>query len=55
MLGRPTKARKVWREHVEAARSLGAGRMYILFRELLPNLVAPITVYATLMIPTNVR
>ncbi|MFE7099141.1 ABC transporter permease [Streptomyces erythrochromogenes] len=42
------------REYVEAARSLGAGRFYILFRELLPNLVAPITVYATLMIPTNV-
>ncbi|KOG88162.1 ABC transporter permease [Streptomyces varsoviensis] len=42
------------REYVEAARSLGAGRGYILFRELLPNLVAPITVYATLMIPTNV-
>ncbi|MBT2539869.1 ABC transporter permease [Streptomyces sp. ISL-44] len=42
------------REYVEAARSLGAGRMYILFRELLPNLVAPITVYSTLMIPTNV-
>ncbi|MGW7453064.1 ABC transporter permease [Streptomyces sp. NPDC054787] len=42
------------REYVEAARSLGAGRVYILFRELLPNLVAPITVYATLMIPTNV-
>ncbi|MGR8008127.1 ABC transporter permease [Streptomyces hypolithicus] len=42
------------REYVEAARSLGAGRSYILFRELLPNLVAPITVYATLMIPTNI-
>ncbi|MEU1372872.1 ABC transporter permease [Streptomyces triculaminicus] len=42
------------REYVEAARSLGAGRGYILFRELLPNLVAPITVYTTLMIPTNV-
>ncbi|MFD7559098.1 ABC transporter permease [Streptomyces sp. NPDC059385] len=42
------------REYVEAARSLGAGRGYILFRELLPNLVAPITVYSTLMIPTNV-
>ncbi|MBT2390020.1 ABC transporter permease [Streptomyces sp. ISL-1] len=42
------------REYVEAARSLGAGRTYILFRELLPNLVAPITVYTTLMIPTNV-
>jgi peptide/nickel transport system permease protein len=42
------------REYVEAARSLGAGRGYILFRELLPNLVAPITVYTTLMIPTNI-
>ncbi|MEV7233394.1 ABC transporter permease [Streptomyces sp. NPDC051020] len=42
------------REYVEAARSLGAGRFYILWRELLPNLVAPITVYATLMIPTNI-
>jgi hypothetical protein len=42
------------REYVEAARSLGAGRRYILFRELLPNLVAPILVYTTLMIPTNI-
>lgn len=42
------------REYVEAARSLGAGRMYILFKELLPNLVAPIVVYTTMMIPTNI-
>ncbi len=42
------------REYVEAAQSLGAGRRYILFRELLPNLVAPITVYMTLMIPANI-
>lgn len=42
------------REYVEAARSLGAGSFYILRRELLPNLVAPITVYMTLMIPTNI-
>ena len=42
------------REYVEAARSLGAGPRYILFKELLPNLVAPITVYTTLMIPTNI-
>ncbi|CAM5252239.1 hypothetical protein SANTM175S_01637 [Streptomyces antimycoticus] len=42
------------KEYIEAARSLGAGRRYILFPELLPNLVAPITVYATLMIPTNI-
>lgn len=42
------------REFVEAARSLGARSPYILFRELLPNLVAPILVYATLLIPTNI-
>ncbi|BAJ30870.1 MULTISPECIES: ABC transporter permease [Kitasatospora] len=42
------------REFVDAARSLGAGRAHILFRELLPNLTAPILVYATLIIPTNI-
>ena len=42
------------REYVEAARSLGARRPYILFTELLPNLIAPILVYATLIIPTNI-
>ena len=42
------------REYVEAARSLGARRPYILFTELLPNLLAPILVYATLIIPTNI-
>ena len=42
------------REFVDAARSMGARSPYILFRELLPNLVAPILVYATLLIPTNI-
>ena len=42
------------REFVDAARSLGARTPYVLFRELLPNLVAPILVYATLLIPTNI-
>jgi peptide/nickel transport system permease protein len=42
------------REFVDAARSLGARRPYILFTELLPNLIAPILVYSTLLIPTNV-
>jgi ABC-type dipeptide/oligopeptide/nickel transport system permease subunit len=42
------------REFVEASRSLGAGNFYILRKELLPNLVAPILVYATLLIPTNI-
>ncbi|MER6829592.1 ABC transporter permease [Streptosporangium sp. NPDC000563] len=42
------------REFVDAARSLGARGPYILFREILPNLIAPILIYATLLIPTNV-
>ncbi|HEU5470870.1 MAG TPA: ABC transporter permease [Actinophytocola sp.] len=42
------------REFIDAARSLGARRPYILFRELLPNLMAPILVYSTLLIPTNI-
>ncbi|SDH87250.1 peptide/nickel transport system permease protein [Sinosporangium album] len=42
------------REFVDAARSLGARTPYIVFRELLPNLMAPILIYATLLIPTNI-
>lgn len=42
------------REFVEAARSLGARRTRIMFSELLPNLVAPIAVYSTLIIPSNI-
>jgi peptide/nickel transport system permease protein len=42
------------REFVEAARSLGASNRRILFREILPNLTAPLIVYATLVIPQNI-
>ena len=42
------------KEFVEAARSLGASDTRIIFRHLLPNLVAPIIVYTTLLIPTNI-
>jgi ABC-type dipeptide/oligopeptide/nickel transport system permease subunit len=42
------------REFVDAARSLGARWPYILFHELLPNMVGPILVYSTLLIPTNI-
>jgi peptide/nickel transport system permease protein len=42
------------REFVDAARSLGARGPYIIFKEMFPNLVAPILVYATLLIPTNI-
>ncbi|MDX6620467.1 MAG: peptide/nickel transport system permease protein [Gaiellales bacterium] len=42
------------KEFVEAARSLGASNTRIITREILPNLVAPITIWATLLIPTNI-
>ncbi len=42
------------KEFVEAARAAGAGSTTIMFRELLPNLVAPIVVYSTLVIPQNI-
>jgi peptide/nickel transport system permease protein len=42
------------KEFVEAARSLGASGPRIMFREILPNLVAPIIVYGSLVIPQNI-
>lgn len=39
------------REFVEAAVSIGSSKRRILFRELLPNLWAPILVYATIAMP----
>jgi peptide/nickel transport system permease protein len=42
------------REFVDAARALGASNARIMFREILPNLVAPVIVYATLLIPLNI-
>ena len=42
------------REFVEAARAMGASDRRIMFSELLPNLVGPIIVYATLTLPGNI-
>ena len=42
------------REFVEASRALGASDGRIMFREILPNLVAPIIVYSSLLIPANI-
>jgi peptide/nickel transport system permease protein len=39
------------KEFVEASRSFGASNSRIIFRELLPNLTAPIIVYASILIP----
>jgi len=42
------------KEFVEASRSLGAGSTRIIFRDMLPNLIAPVIVLATLLIPGNI-
>jgi len=42
------------REFIEAARAMGSSNIRIMFREVLPNLVAPLIVYTTLVIPTNI-
>jgi peptide/nickel transport system permease protein len=42
------------KEFVESARAAGAGNIRILFSEILPNLVGPLIVYSTLLIPTNI-
>jgi ABC-type dipeptide/oligopeptide/nickel transport system permease subunit len=42
------------REYIEAARSLGASDLRIMFVDVLPNLIAPVIVYTTLLIPTSI-
>jgi peptide/nickel transport system permease protein len=42
------------KEYIEAARSLGAGPLRIMFVDILPNLLAPVLVLATLYIPNAV-
>ncbi len=42
------------KEFIEASRAMGAGNLRIMRREILPNVVAPIIVYTTLIIPNNV-
>jgi peptide/nickel transport system permease protein len=42
------------REYIEAARAMGAGPWRIMFVEILPNLIAPIIVYTTLLIPLTI-
>lgn len=42
------------REFVESAISMGAGTPRILFKEILPNLWAPILVYVTILLPTYI-
>jgi peptide/nickel transport system permease protein len=42
------------KEFIEAARAMGSSNTRIMMREILPNIVAPIIVYTTLLIPSNI-
>jgi peptide/nickel transport system permease protein len=42
------------REFVEAARSVGASHLRIMFVDILPNVLAPTIVYATMLIPLSI-
>jgi peptide/nickel transport system permease protein len=42
------------KEYVEAARALGASPWRIMFVDILPNVMAPIIVYSTLLIPLSI-
>jgi peptide/nickel transport system permease protein len=42
------------REYVEAARSLGASSWRIMFIDILPNVIAQVIVYASLLIPLSI-
>jgi peptide/nickel transport system permease protein len=42
------------KDYIEASRSLGAGNTRIIFREVMPNLIGPIIVYTTLLIPQSI-
>ena len=42
------------REYIEAARAMGAGPWRIMFVDILPNVLAPIIVYSTLLIPVSI-
>lgn len=41
-------------EYVQAARALGASNLRIMWEHVLPNLVGPLIVYGTLIIPVNI-
>jgi peptide/nickel transport system permease protein len=42
------------KEFVESARAAGASTFRILWQEILPNLIGPLIVYTTLLIPSNI-
>ena len=42
------------KEFVDASRSLGSSELRIVFRDIMPNLIAPTLVFISLQIPTNI-
>ena len=42
------------KEYIEAARSLGASDRRIMFTEIVPNVLAPVLVYASLLVPISI-
>ena len=42
------------KEYIEAARASGAGPAAIIGRHVLPNVIGPVIVYVTLLVPTNI-
>jgi peptide/nickel transport system permease protein len=42
------------KEYIEAARSVGAGGLRVIFIDVLPNVIAPVIVYTTLLIPASI-
>jgi peptide/nickel transport system permease protein len=42
------------KEYIEASRSVGAGSLRVIFIDILPNVIAPVIVYTTLLIPASI-
>jgi peptide/nickel transport system permease protein len=56
-VGRVTRAQTLSiaeKEYIEAARSVGAGNIRVIFIDILPNVIAPVIVYTTLLIPASI-
>jgi peptide/nickel transport system permease protein len=56
-VGRVTRAQTLSireKEYIEASRSVGAGSLRVIFIDILPNVIAPVIVYTTLLIPASI-
>ena len=42
------------KEYIEAARSVGSSSLRVIFIDILPNVIAPVIVYTTLLIPASI-